>query len=150
LFDGAYSSLSKSLFQTLQENGFHVRVETSRFEEVLPLTSPTCDFALARWVGDYPDPDTFFDGILHTKNGAVGTLCGIPELDRLIEKARQETHPQVRHDIYQQAEKEIYKQALLLPLFHEQEYRFARPEVQDFEVNFSIQSVPYEKLSLRR
>jgi ABC-type oligopeptide transport system substrate-binding subunit len=111
---------------------------------------PKFDFTLTRWIGDYPDADTFFDGIVHTKDGLVGAFCGTPELDRLIERVRQETHPQLRHDIYQQAEKLIRKQALLLPLFHEQEYRFARPEMQNFELTFSIQSVPYENLSLRR
>ncbi len=80
----------------------------------------------------------------------MGEFCGMREMDRLIERGRQETHPQLRHDIYQQAERLIQKQALLLPLFHEQEYRFARPEVQDFEFSFAIQSVLYEILSLRR
>ncbi|HEY4492950.1 MAG TPA: hypothetical protein VI958_13185, partial [Acidobacteriota bacterium] len=145
-----YSSLAKNLFQTLQENGFHVNVAPAKAEEILPVISAKFDFVLSRWNGDYPDPDTFLDGVAQTKDGSAGSFCGTPELDQLIEKGRQETHPQLRHDIYQQAEKLIRKQALLLPLFHEQEYRFARPEVQDFEVTFAIQAVPYENLSLRR
>jgi ABC-type oligopeptide transport system substrate-binding subunit len=80
----------------------------------------------------------------------VGGFCGTPDLDRLIEKGRQESHPQLRHEIYQQAEKLIRKQALLLPLFHEQEYRFARPDVQGFQVSFGIQFIPYEYFSIRR
>jgi ABC-type oligopeptide transport system substrate-binding subunit len=150
IFDGAYSSFTKNLFQTLQENGFHMRVDASKTDQFTSFLVPKFDCTLTRWVGDYPDADTFFDGVVHTKDGLVGAFCGTPELDRLIERARQETHTQLRHDIYQQAEKLIRKQALLLPLFHEQEYRFARPEVQDFEIKFSIQSVPYENLSLRR
>jgi ABC-type oligopeptide transport system substrate-binding subunit len=61
-----------------------------------------------------------------------------------------ETRRELRHDIYQEAEQFIARRALLLPLFHEQTYRFARPEIQDFEVSFSLQTVPYEKLSLRK
>jgi hypothetical protein len=68
----------------------------------------------------------------------------------LIERGRQETQPQLRHEIYQQGEKILRKQALLLPLFHEQEYRFARPEVQNLEVSIAVQSVSYENLSLRK
>lgn len=150
IFDGAYSSLAKTLFQALQENGFHARIDATKTDQVLPLTSPKFDLTLTRWIGDYPDADTFLDGIVHTKNGLVGEFCGTPEMDLLIERGRQETHPQLRHDIYQQAEKSIRNHALLLPLFHEQEYRFARPEVDGFELFFSVQAVPYENLSLRR
>ncbi|MCI0414621.1 ABC transporter substrate-binding protein [bacterium] len=150
IFDGAYSSFAKSVYQALQESGFHSRVDAAKTDQISSFLVPKFDFTLTRWIGDYPDADTFFDGIVHTKDGLVGRFCGTPEMDRLIERGRQETHPQLRHDIYQQAEKLIRKQALILPLFHEQEYRFARPEVQDFEVTFAIQSVPYENLSLGR
>jgi ABC-type transport system substrate-binding protein len=71
-------------------------------------------------------------------------------MDRLCIRGRTETRPELRHDIYQEAEQLIARHAVLLPLFHEQTYRFARPEVQDFEVGFSIQTVPYEKLWLRK
>jgi len=150
IFDGAYASLAKNLVHALQERGFSVRIDPAKTDQVLPLLSPKFSFTLTRWVGDYPDADTFFNGIVQTRNGLVGQFCGTPELDRLIERGRLETHPQLRHDIYQEAEKLVRDQALLLPLFHEQEYRFARPEVQNFEVTFSIQSVPYQKLSLRK
>ncbi len=150
IFDGAYSSLAKNLFQILQDNGFHVRVDPIKTDGDAFFLNARFDFTLTRWVGDYPDPDTFFDGILHTKNGLVGKLCGTPEIDRLIERGREETRAQLRHDIYQQAEKLIRKHAIVLPLFHEQKYLFARPEVQDFELTFGVQSVPYENLSLRR
>jgi ABC-type oligopeptide transport system substrate-binding subunit len=150
IFDGAYSSLAKNIYQVLQENGFLVQVSPVKTDQDPYFIEAKADFALSRWIGDYPDADTFFDGVLHTKNGLVGGYCGIPELDRSIERGRQETQPKLRHDIYQNAEKLIRKQALLLPLFHEQEYRFARPEIQDFELSYSMQVVPYENLSLRR
>lgn len=146
IFDGAFSSLAKNILQVLQENGFHVHVVAAKTDQ--DYVDSKCHVAITRWIGDYPDPDTFFDGVVHTKHGLVGSFCGTPEIDRLIERGRQETQSQLRHDIYQQAEKLIRKQALLLPLFHEQEYRFARPEVQGFEVTFTIQAVPYENLSL--
>jgi ABC-type oligopeptide transport system substrate-binding subunit len=150
IFDGAYSSLAKNLYQILQENGFHVHVGAVKTDQDSFFLDAKFDFTLTRWIGDYPDADTFFDGFVHTKNGLVGRICGTPELDRLIERGREETQPRIRHEIYQEAEKLIRKQALLLPLFHEQEYRFARPEVQGFELSFSNQVIPYEKLFLRR
>ncbi len=103
-----------------------------------------------RWFDDYPDADTFYHGLLHTEKGLIGVYCGTPEIDRLVERGRTETDPGVRHRIYREIEQIIIRQALLLPLFHEQTYRFAAPEVQDFEVHISRETVPYEKLWLRR
>ena len=77
-------------------------------------------------------------------------LCGTPEIDRLVERGRIETDPGVCHRIYREIEQIIVRRALLVPLFHEQTYRFAAPEVQDFEVNMSRETVPYEKLWFRR
>jgi len=150
IFDGAYSGLAKNLFQTLQDRGFAARIDATKTDQVLPLTSPKFHFTLTRWFGDYPDADTFFHGIMHSENGLVGQFCGTPEMDRLIERGRQETQPQLRHEIYQQAEKLLRRQALLLPLFHEQEYRFARPELQNLVVSIAVQSVAYENLFLRK
>ena len=150
LFDGAYAAFAKNLWQMLQERGFSVRVDPTKTDQALPLTSPKFHFTLTRWFGDYPDPDTFFHGILHSENGLVGEFCGTPEINRLIEKGRQETQPQLRQEIYQEAERILRKQALLLPLFHEQEYRFARPELQNLEVSMSVQSVAYENLYLTK
>jgi ABC-type transport system substrate-binding protein len=71
-------------------------------------------------------------------------------MDQLILKGRSETRPQLRHNIYQEAEQFLVKHAILLPLFHEQTYRFASSEIEDFELNLAIQNVPYEKLWMRR
>jgi serine/threonine protein kinase/ABC-type transport system substrate-binding protein len=152
LYDGPYAPLTRELFKALGERGFRVRVGTTKAEYAnYAAEVATSDFALLRWVGDYPDADTFIHGLLHTQKGWHGAFCGTPEIDRLIERGRSETRPELRHDIYQEVEQIITRRALLLPLFHEQTYRFARPEVVDFEVTFStLQTVPYEKLWLQR
>ena len=40
-------------------------------------------------------------------------------------KGRAEADPSIRHALYRQAEEIIAREALLIPLFHEQIYRFA-------------------------
>ena len=55
-----------------------------------------------------------------------------------------------RHDIYWRVEEIIREQALLIPLFHEQACRFARPDVEGFEVRMTRSIVPYEKLWIRK
>ncbi len=152
IYEGPYASLSHELFKSLEEKGIRVRITSSKYEQhQFHDVSREVDLVLTRWIADYPDADTFIHGMLHSQKGYEGLLCGTPEMDRLIERGRTETDPNVRHDIYQQAEQIVAKRALLLPLFHEQTYRFARPEVEEFELNFStLQPVPYEKLWLRR
>ena len=59
-------------------------------------------------------------------------------------------NPITRHQLYREIEQYISDHALLLPLFHEQTYRFALKEVQEFEVSFSRPVVPYEKLWIQR
>jgi ABC-type transport system substrate-binding protein len=55
----------------------------------------------------------------------------------------------VRHALYRQVEQVIARDALLLPLFHEQAYRFARPEVEGISASFWGQTVAYENLRVR-
>ena len=43
IFDGAYSSLAKSLFQALQENGIHMRVDASKADWVSSSLDPKYD-----------------------------------------------------------------------------------------------------------
>jgi len=153
IYQGTYAGLATELFRTLQEKGFRVLAEEMTVEQMLAgrWRSATYDLLLNRWFGDYPDPDAFISALLHSENGLHGSSTGTPEIDRLIERGRTETESATRHQIYREVEQIIARRALLLPLFHEQTYRFARPEVQDFEVTFSSsQVVPYEKLWLRR
>jgi hypothetical protein len=45
----------------------------------------------------------------------------------------------------------VQKDALVMPLFHEQVYRFARPEVEGLDITFSTPPVvAYEKLWVKR
>ncbi len=151
LYEGPYSALGRELFGILEEKGFHNRINLTKAEQVnYNAMAENINLCLMRWVADYPDADTFIDGLLHSERGIYSNFSSSPEMDRLCNRGRTETRPELRHDIYQEAEQFIVRRAILLPLFHEQTYRFARPEVQDFEVSFGLQTVPYEKLWLRK
>jgi ABC-type oligopeptide transport system substrate-binding subunit len=101
-----------------------------------------------RWVADYPDTDGFIYTLLHT-HAQYGRISGTPETDALMERARIETDPRVRHKIYRELDAVIARRALVLPLFHEQAYRFAQPGLGGIEVHLSPPIVPYEKLFAR-
>jgi peptide/nickel transport system substrate-binding protein len=110
--------------------------------------APT-DIAIGRWVADYPDADTFVQGVLHSREGVYGRYCGQPGIDALSERGRGEIDPRTRESIYREVEDVIAKDALMIPLFHEQVYRFARPEVDGLAVGFGQPLVQYENLSIR-
>jgi peptide/nickel transport system substrate-binding protein len=103
------------------------------------------DVVVGRWNADYPDADTFAY-ILHSREGLLGRLCGTAEVDSLIERGRAEISPAIRHSIYRQIEEIIAREALLLPLFHEQTYRFARPEVEGLSLSYGTPAVDYASL----
>jgi peptide/nickel transport system substrate-binding protein/oligopeptide transport system substrate-binding protein len=146
---GGYSAFARELESNLGHLGVRIRPTNETMEQFLEAQRiASIDLAVGRWSADYPDADTFVH-ILHTKEGHLGRLCGSAETDRLIEKGRAEPVPSVRHSIYREVEEFIARECLLLPLFHEQVYRFARPEVEGLTVSFGLPTVAYENLRLR-
>jgi peptide/nickel transport system substrate-binding protein len=108
------------------------------------------DVVIGRWASDYPDADTFVYGVMQTNEGFMGLFSGTPEIDQLAARGRAEIDPRIRHSIYRQVEEIVARDALLIPLFHEQVYRFVQPDVEGLSLGFSLPTVAYEKLSVRR
>jgi ABC-type transport system substrate-binding protein len=149
VYQGPYMNLQRELFQALKRKGFMVqKVQSKSRMDLEP--PPEADFELGRWIADYPDPDGVLYLLMYSENAVLGRFCGCPELYDLIKRGRAEMNPITRHQLYRDIEQYISDHALLLPLFHEQTYRFALKEVQEFEVSFSRPVVPYEKLWIQR
>jgi ABC-type transport system substrate-binding protein len=144
-----HAALARELAGAFAHHGVKIRPVNKTMAEWLEATTRgAVDLVVGRWGADYPDPDTFAY-LLHSQGGYLGRVCGSAELDRLIEKGRAESAPSARHAVYREVEAFIAREALLLPLFHEQAYRFARPEVDGLSVSFGHQAVAYEELRRR-
>jgi ABC-type oligopeptide transport system substrate-binding subunit len=76
-------------------------------------------------------------------------VCSSPEIDRLAERARVESTAAARHALYVELEEVIERDAMLLPLFHEQAYRIGRPELEGLSVTMGAPTVPLEDLWIR-
>jgi peptide/nickel transport system substrate-binding protein/oligopeptide transport system substrate-binding protein len=149
-FFGQYSAAAKELSAALSDRGVNLKIVNKTLAEYLKHEQDAdVDVAIGRWIADYPDTDTFSYGVMHTKGGTVGPMCGTPELDRLIERGRVEIDPAARHEIYREVDEMIAREALLMPLFHEQVYRFVRPEVEGLTLSFAAPEVSYEMLGIR-
>ncbi|HEY6121697.1 MAG TPA: ABC transporter substrate-binding protein, partial [Pyrinomonadaceae bacterium] len=150
VFFGEYAALARELSRSLREHKILIKPVNKTMDEWLDAVSQgSVDLVLGRWVADYPDADTFAN-ILATKEGLLGKVCGSAEMDRLIARGRLETSPAARHAVYRQIEDIIVRDRPLLPLFHEQTYRFARPEVEGLALSYGGTSVvDYAGLHIR-
>jgi ABC-type transport system substrate-binding protein len=149
IFSAGYARFARELVSALAGVAVTVQPVTGTYEEYLEAVAQgTTDLLIGRWNGDYPDADTFAYA-LHSRGGFMGRFCGSAELDRLIAQGRAETAPTSRHSVYREIEDTLAREALLVPLFHEQAYRFARPEVDGLSVSSTIGQVAYEDLSIR-
>jgi peptide/nickel transport system substrate-binding protein len=151
VFFGEFAAFFRQLTEAFREIGIEVKPANRTMAEYLEYErKPEVDLFVGRWNADYPDADTFVHGVLHSASGFVGRYAGNPDIDALAEQGRAETDPRVRHAIYRKVEEMIVREALLLPLFHEQVYAFARPDVEGLTGVGSTPVVPYDALSIRR
>ncbi len=148
VFFGEYAAFAREISRSLREYRITIRPVNRTMDELSEaMKQGSVDLGLGRWVADYPDADSFAN-ILATKGGILGPLCGSPEVDRLIARGRSETSPATRHTVYRQIEEIIARDRLLLPLFHEQTYRFARPEVEGLSLSYGSIAVDYASLRI--
>ena len=146
IFSGEHAAYYKELDSAFRAAGITVRSATGSVAQYLESWNRgTTDMIIGRWLADYPDTDTFFQGLRY-----AWAQVGSPDLDVLINRGRTETDPAARHAIYRDLEAILKRDAVLLPLFHEQVYRFARPELEGLSVSFTYPTVAYETLQVRR
>jgi peptide/nickel transport system substrate-binding protein len=147
---GEFGAFTKELTQAFREMGYSIRVVNKTMTEFMDAqkNAPT-DIMIGRWIADYPDADTFAQGVLHSREGVYGRYCGTPAINALAERGRAEIDPRTRESIYREVEEIVAREALMIPLFHEQVYRFARPEVEGLVVGFGQPLVQYENLSIK-
>jgi ABC-type oligopeptide transport system substrate-binding subunit len=152
IFFGEFSNYFRELGEAFREIGYRLRPANRTMAEYLKLSDAgDADLDVGRWTADYPDTDTFTFGCLHSSSGAYRNYLSSPDLDRLAELGRVETDPRVRHTLYRQAEELLARDGLMAPLFHDQVYCFARPEVEGLTtIGQSNAAIPYEDLWIRR
>jgi ABC-type oligopeptide transport system substrate-binding subunit len=152
IFFGELSAFARELSEAFREMGFVLKPANKTKAEYLAINRKgEADLAIGRWGADYPDADTFVYSVLHTEAGSMGRFIARPEIDQLTEQGRAETDPRVRHSVYRKIEELVARDALLLPLFHDQVYAFARPEVEGFtSVGQTSPTIFFEDLWIRR
>jgi ABC-type transport system substrate-binding protein len=149
VFSGPYGDFREALVTRIARLGIDLEVAHC---SVLDLTragrSGDYDLLLSRWVAVYPDTDGFMLSLLDLQEGVLSGMCGSIELDRMIEKARLEPDPALRHAIYRRVEELIAEQNLLLPIFHAPSYRVAQKNVRGLHLSITAPEIGYDELYL--
>jgi ABC-type transport system substrate-binding protein/tRNA A-37 threonylcarbamoyl transferase component Bud32 len=147
-FTSTHRSMTQRLWQSFGDVGVRIRVEDGVMGHTENTDMTSADLALGGWIADYPDTDSFVYGLLHSRHGMLGRLCGHPAIDKLAERGRAEPDPRLRHAMYREVEDIVARESLLLPLFYVHVYRFARPEIDGLALSQSPE-VAYENLRLK-
>ena len=148
VFFGELAAVAQKIWTAYAAKGIEIKPVNDDNDGYFRLQqSGEADIIIGRWIADYPDADTFAY-ILKSSDGFFGKYCGMAEIDRLIASGRTESDPVVRDSIYRRIQQITAEEALLLPLFYEQVYRFMRPGVKGLSLSYWVPTVRYEELSL--
>ncbi len=148
LFSGRYRSLLAALLDDWRALGAEVEVETSSMESYLAAWRDCSrfDLLLARWVPDYDDPDNLTFVPFHSRDGFLHGYLGGCQLDDLLEQARHEQDRIRRRVLYRKVESRFVEDSVVLPLFHDVDYRIASPGVRGLRPLSSPPYINYSEL----
>jgi oligopeptide transport system substrate-binding protein len=126
----------------------HFVDEWTRFTEMLQHGEPQM-FRYA-WYADLPDPDNFFFPLLHSTSHSNYMRYRNPQVDRLLERAREELDYAQRVTLYREAERIVLADAPWITQHnHSFEYLY-QPHVQGVEVSLlGDRWIPMNKIWLK-
>ena len=124
-----YRALTGAVWALWRELGVEVEIATPTMEGYLDAWSrnEAIDLLVGRWSPDYDDPDDFTFGLFHSAHGLLRSYYSSAEVDRLVEEARLESRPAVREALYRRFEQHLLDDAVIVPLFHDVDYRITAP-----------------------
>ncbi len=129
------SEMHKSIAEAIQEmwkKNLGVNVSLSNQESKVFLSSRnqgTFQVARASWIGDYADPMTFMDVF---KDPANDAKYNNPAYNRLVEQAQSTNDQNIRMQTMHAAEKLLFEDAVLLPIYYTTQPYVAKPHVKGY------------------
>lgn len=146
------NELLTAIFSEWRELGIEVTNETPTMEQYLQVwTQPAkneMDLLIGRWNADFDDPDNFTYGLFHSRVGRLRHFFSSAEADELLERGRLD-NPTRRPIYYQRFEEMLREESVLLPLFHDIDYRVASPQVSRLRLTSTPPFVNYDRLGKR-
>ncbi|MEO8348743.1 MAG: ABC transporter substrate-binding protein [Acidobacteriota bacterium] len=143
-----YGELTAALFGSWAELGVEVAPGTRTMPEYLDSWTENAgiDLIVGRWIADYDDPDNFSFSLFHSEKGLLRRYFSSPETDRILEDARRESKPEAREELYRRFEHLLLDSGVLIPLFHDVDYRIAAPTLRGLELRSTAPFVNYTEV----
>ena len=130
--------VAEALQAMLSQYGVKITLKNVEWATHLDTTARgDVEFFRMGWTCDYNDPDNFLYVLFNSANiGEQGNYTHYrnPSVDMLTLKARTETNPAVRKQLYQQAEQIIVDDAPMLFLLHQSTHSLVQPFVKGYEL----------------
>jgi oligopeptide transport system substrate-binding protein len=150
-----HKRIAEALQAQMKQSGIDMTIKNVDWGALLDATDRLeVPFFRMGWVADYPDPDNFLYVLLHSSNiGPNGNYSGFnnKEFDEITKKARIETDPEKREELYKQAESIAREEAPWLYIYHYTTHGLAQPYVKNMEVPFFGEySLKYTKLDMEK
>jgi ABC-type transport system substrate-binding protein len=135
----SYLDLCEYIQNQLQDIGLNVRVEVNPPSTHRQMVATSkLNFFRGSWIADYPDAENYLS-LFYSKNfcpnGPNYTHFKNEEFDALYETALSETNTGIRHDYYQQMDKLIIENAVVVPLYYDRVLRFTHNNITGFNSN---------------
>ena len=135
----SYLDLCEYIQNQLQDIGLNVRVAVNPPSTHRQMVATSkLNFFRGSWIADYPDAENYLS-LFYSKNfcpnGPNYTHFENEAFDALYEKALSETNPKTRYAYYQQMDKLIIDNAIVVPLYYDRVLRFTNKNIRGFESN---------------
>ena len=118
--------------------------DAESFHDRWPELSP--DLVAFRWIADYPDAGAFLQVLTFFADLGMFSEKHASEIRRHLAQAQLERELPARRAHYLEIEALLEQECLVVPLFHEQAYRFAAPDLAGLRLGLGVPEVRYEDL----
>src|SRR5436190_7823722 len=129
------AKLAEAIQQYFQAVGVKSEIKTTEWTEYRKIRRQgELNIAFGGWQADTGDPENFLGVFFHSANaGGVNTsFYKVPEVDKLLEQANEETDTPKRKALFNQAEAKIVDDAPWLFISHMKQQVAIRKRVKDF------------------
>jgi peptide/nickel transport system substrate-binding protein len=135
----SYLDLCEYIQNQLQDIGLKVRIEVNPPSTHRQMVATSkLSFFRGSWIADYPDAENYLS-LFYSKNfcpnGPNYTHFNNIAYDKLYEQSLSETNYSLRKKLYQQMDKIIIDNAVVVPLYYDRVLRFTSKDVSGFNSN---------------
>ena len=132
-----YAELGSFVAKQLEDIGIHVQVEVVQKSLLLEQTAKSnALFFRGSWMADYPDAENYLS-VFYGKNPAPPnyTRYNNADYNRLYEQALMEENDSLRYKMYNEMDRMIIADAVVIPLWYDMVVRLVQPRVRNFVPN---------------